>query len=55
MPVLKVFIIGELKAALKELDTVFKYLKLDDRELITTICSRSSVSAWKKERNLSRS
>jgi hypothetical protein len=33
MPVLKVFIIGELKAALKELDTVFKYLKLDDREL----------------------
>jgi hypothetical protein len=33
MPLLKVFIIGELKVALKDLDTVFKYLKLDDREL----------------------
>jgi hypothetical protein len=29
-----VFIIGGLKADLKDLDTVFKYLKLDDRELV---------------------
>jgi hypothetical protein len=28
-----VFIIGELKAGLKDLDAVFKYLKLDDGEL----------------------